>query len=102
MEKRLVSGSSSLFDLPGSPKGFSPEREAELYQKIGQLQVELEWLKKNLNHFPEEKRGLVEPDHPRISIVRQCKLLGISRSGYYYQPQGESEENLLLMRLIDE
>jgi putative transposase len=29
-------------------------------------------------------------------------LLGLSRSGYYYQPRGESELNLLLMRLIDQ
>ncbi len=33
---------------------------------------------------------------------RQCDLLGVNRSGLYYQPVGESEENLLLMRLIDE
>ena len=44
----------------------------------------------------------MEPDHPQISIARQCELLGISRSVYYYQSPGESEENLLLMRLIDE
>ena len=33
---------------------------------------------------------------------RQCELLGVNRSGLYYQPVGESEENLMLMRLIDE
>ncbi len=37
-----------------------------------------------------------------ISIRRQCSLLGISRSGLYYEPVGWSEENLVLMRLIDE
>ena len=37
-----------------------------------------------------------------MSIRCQCKLLGISRSGVYYEPQSESEENLELMRLIDE
>ena len=34
-------------------------------------------------------------------MVCQCKLLGISRSGLYYQPVGISEEDLNLMRLID-
>ncbi len=34
--------------------------------------------------------------------MRQCDLLGVSRSGYYYQPVEESEQNLALMRLIDE
>jgi len=37
-----------------------------------------------------------------ISIGRQCDLLGISRSGYYYRSAEESPENLQLMRLIDE
>ena len=33
---------------------------------------------------------------------RQCELLGVNRSGLYYEPVGESQENLLLMRLLDE
>lgn len=34
-------------------------------------------------------------------MAHQCKLLGISRSGLYYQPAGISQENLTLMKLID-
>jgi putative transposase len=34
--------------------------------------------------------------------ARQCELLGVSRASWYYQPRGESEENLALMRLLDE
>jgi putative transposase len=37
-----------------------------------------------------------------ISISHQCRLLEIHRSGLYYKPRKESEENLLLMRLMDE
>jgi len=44
----------------------------------------------------------VELAHPDLSIRRQCDLLGVSRASLYYQPGGESEENLLLMRLLDE
>src|SRR5947209_8430112 len=47
-------------------------------------------------------RRLVEPEHPRLSVARQCELLGLPRSSYYYQPATETEENLRLMRLIDE
>jgi putative transposase len=50
----------------------------------------------------EYKRTLIEVPQPRLSLVRQCQLLGLSRSSLYYQPQGESEENLHLMRLLDE
>jgi putative transposase len=45
---------------------------------------------------------MIEPGHPRLSIQRQCSLVSISRSGFYYQPAGESPLNLALMRLIDE
>ena len=48
------------------------------------------------------RRGLIEPAHPRLSIVRQCELVALSRSAFYYRPVGEGAENLALMRLIDE
>ena len=44
---------------------------------------------------------MIEPQHPRLSVVRQCELVSISRSGFYYQPAGETPLNLALMRLID-
>jgi putative transposase len=44
----------------------------------------------------------VDPDHATISVRRQCDLLGVNRASLYYKPLGESEENLRLMRLIDE
>jgi hypothetical protein len=39
--------------------------------------------------------------HP-ILIAKwlQCELLCVNRSGFYYEPLGESEENLRLMRLL--
>jgi len=49
----------------------------------------------------ERRRQMIEPDHPSLSVVRQCELVSISRSGFYYQPAGETAENLALMRLID-
>ena len=44
---------------------------------------------------------MIEPDHPRLSIVRQCELASISRSSFYREPTSESEATLRLMRLID-
>jgi len=49
----------------------------------------------------DQKRALIEPDHPYLSICRQCELLDLNRSTYYLPPATESEENLRLMRLID-
>ena len=44
---------------------------------------------------------MVDCWHPSLSVVRQYRLLGISRSGLYYQPKAISEEDLALMELID-
>jgi putative transposase len=44
---------------------------------------------------------MIEPDHLQLSIARQCELVAISRSGFYYRPAGETPLNLALMRLID-
>ena len=45
---------------------------------------------------------MIEPGNARLSVSRQCELLGMSCSGYYYRPHPVSEEDLLLLRLIDE
>ena len=44
----------------------------------------------------------MEPEHPELSIVRQCELLGLARSTFYCSPAWESEENLRLLRQLDE
>jgi putative transposase len=45
---------------------------------------------------------LIEPDHLQISVARQCELVGVSRSSFYYVSTGERLENLQFMRLLDE
>jgi putative transposase len=51
-----------------------------------------------------QKCCCIEPSHPRLSIARQCALLGLPRASYYRGLGGgeETAENLQLMRLIDE
>jgi putative transposase len=44
----------------------------------------------------------IEEKHTALSIVKQCELLEISRSSFYYEPLPESEENLAIMRILDE
>jgi len=40
--------------------------------------------------------------HAALSVARQCTLLDLPRSSYYYEPLPTSRENLRLMRLLDE
>lgn len=44
---------------------------------------------------------LIEEHHEALSVRRQCELVGLNRSSYYYQPASETAFNLLLMLLID-
>src|SRR5262245_34796812 len=76
--------------------------QAQLYQQIGQRKVEVAWVKKKLAWSPEAKRELIEPEHPQLSMARQCARLGWPRSTSYYQTQGESVETLTVMRLLDQ
>ena len=45
---------------------------------------------------------MVNPANGNIAVGRQCQLLGLGRSSWYYRPKGESELNLHLMQLLDE
>ncbi|MGH7013644.1 MAG: transposase, partial [Stellaceae bacterium] len=59
--------------------------------------------KVHLNQVSRWKRqAMIAPERPGLSLSRQCRLLSISRSSFYYTPKGESPENLALMRRIDE
>ena len=48
-----------------------------------------------------QRRAMIHRNHPRLSPVRQCALLGISRSSLYYQPAEAGAEDLELMALMD-
>ena len=46
---------------------------------------------------PAQRRQMVDREHPSLSLVRQCALLGVSRSSIYYRPGAASEEDLSLV-----
>jgi len=43
---------------------------------------------------------MVSKDH-KLSVRRQCALLTLARSNLYYEPKGESAENLRFIEIID-
>ena len=56
----------------------------ELFEEIGRLKMEFEWLRKKLPDTVEVMRLIIEPFHNQISIRGQCELLGRNRSSFYY------------------
>ena len=71
---------------------------SQLYEKIGWLEFQFDWLKKNLNNPVNEMRAMVKK-HNYLSIEKQCKLLELSCRSYY-KPKMESVENLEIMILV--
>ena len=50
----------------------------------------------------EQRRSWIQPQHQRLSVRRQCHLLGLAPASYYYQAQPESAQNLHYLRWLDE
>ena len=45
---------------------------------------------------------MIDKANKTLSISKQCDLLQVNRSGLYYTPSVESDENLCIMRWLDE
>ena len=103
-KKQLLEGASELFTRgkKSKDKEEGQAKEAELFQQIGRLQMELEWLKKNRSCSDAHGlRKLVDHDHPELSVSRQCALLDLPRSTLYYTPTPVRESTLQIMARID-
>ncbi|MBT3446666.1 MAG: IS3 family transposase [Candidatus Thioglobus sp.] len=92
-----------IFTHPSKKKTKSEDEiTAPLFEEIGRLKVQLDWLKKKSAEIRVfERKMIIQPDY-NLSITTQCELLSVGRSSYYYEPTGESPENLEYMRIIDE
>nr|WP_254693907.1 IS3 family transposase [Sulfitobacter sp. D7] len=102
-KRALLEGASGVFER-GSRK--APEVDEEqvkgLHAKIGELAVANDFLARKAQTLDRQVRcKMIEPNIPGLSVGKQCSLLSISRSSFYYEPKGESEMNLDLMRVID-
>ena len=49
----------------------------------------------------KQRQGMIDREHRKVSLARQCTLLDISRAWLYYQPTTPSAEDLELMALMD-
>ena len=74
--------------------------EEELYEQIGRLKMGDRMVEKKLPRSAEVMRLCIDPNHKHLSVPRQCQLVCLPRSSWYYQPVGESAGNLALMREI--
>ncbi|WP_408998396.1 IS3 family transposase [Syntrophus buswellii] len=99
-KKQLLEHAADIF---GKDKKTDPSSIIkELHAKIGQLSMENDFLfrgaRSNRRH---ERKTMIDRKDP-LPITRQCSLLDLSRSGFYYAPSPLSAKDLELMRQIDE
>lgn len=95
-----------IFNRGAINKEIKKQKELidRLHKRVCQLDEELSWLKKKKSKLLNvaKIRALIEPDNKKISITRQCELLGLQRSSYYYKSVPESSENFVYMKLMKE
>ena len=91
---QTIAGLTGIFERPNKKSEETRKQEEEkdsLLKTIGEQKVEIDFLKK-VQADIRLRSNLVEPAYKFLSISRQCKLLGISRSQYYYEPHTEQEQ----------
>ena len=79
------------------------DKEIEaLHKALGKATIELEFVQKKLVSLGSSNKSLVEPELEDINIARQCALLEVNRSTFYYKHLERSFENDLLKRRMSE
>ena len=107
-KKKFLENATLAFDIGEATKEYRQkieklEKENEALAKtLGKTTIERDWAVGKLKSLDSSiKKGLVDSKLNNLSMTRQCRLLGLNRSGLYYRPRGVSEHDLKLMRRID-
>ncbi|MGO4855663.1 IS3 family transposase [Phaeovulum sp. W22_SRMD_FR3] len=104
-KRSLLEGAAGIFERGGKAAvaaEVAEETVRDLHAKIGELAVANDFLFTKAQALDRQvRRGMIERNHPKLSVGAQCRLLSIARSSFYYAPQGETAMNLDLMLLID-
>jgi putative transposase len=99
-KQQLVGSAAAAF---GEREGRQQEGEIErLHEKHGELTMERDSLRAcGGKAFRADRQALIDRE-AQMPITKQCQLLGLSRSSVYYRPVPVSEEELAIMRWLDE
>jgi putative transposase len=108
-KKRFLENASLAFDVGGATREYREkiekleEENEALAKTLGKTTVERDWAVGKLRSLDlSNKKCLVTSKLKNLSLTRQCELLGLNRSTFYYRPVPMSEYDLSIMRRIDE
>jgi len=87
----------------GARRGLPRGRDPGAASQGRRARDRAEFFVQGLRALSRDRRmKMIDREHDGLSIARQCHLVSIARSSFYYERQGESPENLRLMRRLDE
>ena len=99
---RLVEGAEDVFGGQVEQARHSEQEVRELHTKTGRLATQNDFFVQSARSWPmSERRAQIHVEHV-LGKMRRCQLLGVARSTVYYPPRSISDEDLALMRQIDE
>lgn len=107
-KKQFLDNASLAFDVSGATRAYKDEIEElkvendALAKKLGRTTIERDFLEKKLESSVSlnNRKDMVGTEH-NISIARQCELLSVVRSSFYYEPKPTSDYNFALRLQID-
>ncbi|MGH7015410.1 MAG: IS3 family transposase [Stellaceae bacterium] len=101
-KNELLQRAGEVFGASAAEGALDAEKVHELHAKIGELAVERDFLAQGARSLPRTERTEMIDGGGKLSVKRQCELLGLNRTGVYYTPRPVPEADLQLMRRIDE
>ena len=108
-KNQFLENASLAFDLSNATREYKEKIEKlekeneELAKTLGKTTIERDWAVGKLKSLDlSNKKSLIEFKLKKISVMRQCELIGLNRSSLYYKPIPMKEEDIKIMRRIDE
>jgi transposase-like protein len=100
-KKEFLSNAGAAFEKDASDQDTDAEKQRALRQDRA-VGSRTRLAKKNFKAIgtTDRLRAMIKKDR-KLSMRRQCELLEVNRSMIHYQPKGESDENLYIMRMLD-
>lgn len=107
-KKQFLDNASLAFDVSGATKAYKDEIEElkesndKLAKALGNTTIERDWAVKKLESLDLlNKKSLIDSQAQDLSLSKQCKLIGVSRSSLYHKPRTMSEINLSILNAMD-
>ncbi|MCA8888686.1 MAG: IS3 family transposase [Parvularculaceae bacterium] len=102
-KRQAMDGMADVFARGGRSDAPSDAEIKDLHARIGRLTIENGFFVSRAQEMsPSEKKRTIDRDHSQLSVARQCALMKLSRSAFYYRPVGVDAETLALMKAIDQ